>query len=230
MSVRVYDNFDLLIESIDATRYRVRVTACPAGDAPSQIFTLPFSEPELSDLLDRINPARPRTRRVLDQHEQACAELGGGLFDAVFRDEIRTAWGRSLDDTRERRAGLRLRLRLGDAPSLASLPWEFLYDRTGRRYFAQSDRTPVVRYLDVNEPPRPLLVAGPLRILVIISGPIGMPALDTEAEWAKIADVLDERVRSGSVILDRLPDADAGCASGLVAEQRGACAALRRPR
>jgi hypothetical protein len=51
------------------------------------------------------------------------------LFDAVFGEEVLLAWTRSQDATREAGEGLRLRLQLTDAPDIAGLPWELLYDR-----------------------------------------------------------------------------------------------------
>jgi hypothetical protein len=205
MTARTYDNFDILIESLDENVFRARVTNCTAGDTPAMRFSLPFSALELENLLLKLNPAAAGTRRILDPHAQASTELGGGLFDAVFREDILLAWIRSADNAREQQHGLRLRLRLSDAPSLAGLPWELLYDRKNRRFFAQSDRTPVVRYLDVSHPPRPLAVRGPLNILVVISSPQDLPPLDVEHEWLQIHEVLAEQERTGRVVVNRLP-------------------------
>lgn len=210
MSARAYDNFDLLIESIDAARFRVRVTHCEAGDSPALITSLPFSDIELENVLLKLDPGRSGTRRLLDPYAQASVDMGAGLYDAVFRDDLLLAWSRSADQARGRKHGLRLRLRLADAPRLAGLPWELLYDRTRNRFFAQSDRTPIVRYLDVSDPPRPLVVGGPLHILVIISSPQDRVPLDVEKEWAGIHGALAEKERAGLVVVDRLPQASLG--------------------
>ena len=210
MSARAYDNFDLLVESIDAARCRVRVTHCEAGDSPALITSLPFSDIELENVLLKLDPGRSGTRRLLDPYAQASVDMGAGLYDAVFRDDVLLAWSRSADQARGRQHGLRLRLRLADAPRLAGLPWELLYDRTRNRFFAQSDRTPIVRYLDVSDPPRPLVVGGPLHILVIISSPQDRVPLDVEKEWAGIHGALAEKERAGLVVVDRLPQASLG--------------------
>ena len=76
-------------------------------------------------------------------------DLGGPLFESVFSEDIMLTWQRSQDYARDHGDGLRLRLRLTDAPSIAGLPWELLYDRRGNSFIAQSERTPVVRYLEV---------------------------------------------------------------------------------
>jgi CHAT domain len=210
MTARAYDNFDLLIESIDAAQFRVRVTHCEAGDSPALITSLPFSDLQLENVLLKLDPGRSGTRRLLDPYAQASVDMGTGLFDAVFRDDVLLAWSRSVDLARGREHGVRLRLRLADAPQLAGLPWELLYDKTRNRFFAQSDRTPIVRYLDVSDPPRPLVVGGPLHILVIISSPQDRVPLDVDKEWEGIHAALAEKERAGLVVVDRLPQASLG--------------------
>ena len=93
--------------------------------------------------------------------------------------------------------GLRLRLRLTDAPELAELPWEFLYDPRLNRFLAQSRRTPLVRYLDLPDPPQPLSVDGPLRLLVMISKPQPtIPELDVEREWSLLTRCAGRRSKA----------------------------------
>jgi hypothetical protein len=205
MGTRNYENFDLLIEADGAGQYRARVTHCPVGDTPSSVFSLPFSPTEIENLLLKLDPGRSGMRRIADPHTKASMDLGSGLFDAVFRNEVLVAWSRSKDAVRQDGRGLRLRLRLTNAPSLAAMPWELLYDKSSRMFYAQSDRTPVVRYLDVTNPPRPLTVRGPLRILVVIASPDGLPRLDVEREWATICDALADKQSTELVHVDRLP-------------------------
>jgi hypothetical protein len=204
MATRSYENFDLLIETEDAGRYRAKVTNSPVGDTPASVFSLPFSPVELENLLLKLDPGRSGMRGAADLQTRASIDLGGGLFDAVFREEVLAAWSRSRDAVQQEGRGLRLRLRFADAPSLAAMPWELLYDKSSRTFYAQSDRTPVVRYFDVMNPPRPLRVRGPLRILVIISSPPGWPRLSVEREWAAISDALTEKQRAHLVSIDRL--------------------------
>ena len=205
MAARTYQNFDLSLEAGNGS-FRVRVASCPVGESPSIAFSLPFEGFELETLLLKLDPGRSGTRRSgVDPQRQACAELGGSLFDAVFRDEVMLAWSRSQDVTRSAGEGLRLRLRLTDAPQLAGLPWELLFDRRTNSYVAQSDRTPVVRYLDVPYPPRPLAVGGALHILVVLASPTDLPDLDVEAEWRRVQDALSARVGNGTVVINRLP-------------------------
>ena len=111
---------------------------------------------------------------------------------------------RSLSQTRAQGVGMRLRLRLTDTPELAELPWEFLYDPRLNRFLAQSRRTPLVRYLDLPDPPRPLSVEGPLRLLVMISSPSDYPELDVEQEWSLLTGALAQQQEEGRVIVERL--------------------------
>jgi CHAT domain/Carbohydrate family 9 binding domain-like len=205
MAARTYQNFDLLLEAAAEGQFRARVTGSPLGEGSSGRFALPFADTELEILLLKLDPGRSGTRRSsVDPQQQAAMDLGGALFESVFAGDIMLAWQRSQDAARTQGDGLRLRLRLTDAPSIAGLPWELLYDRRGNSYLAQSERTPVVRYLEVPQPPRPLVVDGALRILTVISSPTDLPELDVEAEWRRVQDALAGQVAAGRVRIDRL--------------------------
>jgi len=86
------------------------------------------------------------------------------------------------------------------------LPWEFLYDQARNRFVCLSDRTPLVRFLEVPDPPRPLPISPPLRILVMISSPRDprFAQLDVEQEWTKLHQVLGGLEQAGQVQLERL--------------------------
>jgi Tol biopolymer transport system component len=212
MASRRYLNFDLLLEQEGEGRYQARVTDSPLGETPSVRFQLPFDATTLENLLLKLDPGRSGTRRVgATGQQQAAMDFGGPLYRAVFSGDLALAWQRSLDRARaEQAGGLRLRLRLNDAPAIAGLPWELLYDAKTNNFLAQSERTPVVRFLDVPQVPRPIAVDGPLRVLAIISSPIDLEELDVEAEWRRIGEALATRVQAGLVVVDRLPSATIG--------------------
>jgi hypothetical protein len=94
---------------------------------------------------------------------------------------------------------------LSDAPAVAGLPWELLYDRRRGSFVALSEKTPVVRYLEVPDPPQPLAVNGSLKILVVVSSPTDLPELDVDGEWRRFKDALAPKIADGTVQLDRLP-------------------------
>ncbi|HET9996696.1 MAG TPA: CHAT domain-containing protein [Nocardioides sp.] len=206
MPSRRYLDFDLLLEQQADGEYQAVVTGSPLGETTSEHFRLPFDAQTLEILLLKLDPGRSGTRRVgASSQQQAAMDFGGPLFEAIFRDDLALAWTRSQDLARHQDAGLRLRLRLSGAPAIAGLPWELLYDRKTNAFLAQSERTPLVRYLDVPQVPRPLVVDGPLRVLAIISSPSDLEVLDVDGEWRLLQGALAPRIDAGLVVLDRLP-------------------------
>jgi len=65
-------------------------------------------------------------RRVDSPEIEAAKQFGARLFDSVFADEVRACLRSRLDEGSNQGKGLRIRLRLMDAPELADLPWEYL--------------------------------------------------------------------------------------------------------
>jgi tetratricopeptide (TPR) repeat protein len=201
-----YLDFDLVVERAGPGTYRARVTDAPAGETAPAQFAVPFSDLEIDNFLLRIGrPRRAPVRGEQSMEAAAVRDFGGRLFDAVFRDELRVALATSLDRAESRDAGLRLRLRFSDAPELADLPWEYLYDRGARRFLALSEWTPVVRYLEFPGRVRPLAVQPPLRVLVLIASPSDFPGLDVDAEWEKLNEALGDLQRAGRVEVHRMP-------------------------
>src|SRR5215472_5693218 len=200
-----YEDFDLLIEPGSRGKYRARVLRSPAGESTSVQFAVPFSPMELENFFLRIGRPRRGTRGPGRPESAPLKDFGGKLYGAVFQDELRDTLLRSLSQTRARRLGMRLRLRLADAPELAELPWEFLYDPRLNRFLAQSRRTPLVRYLDLPDPPQPLSLEGQLRLLVMISSPTDYPELDVEQEWSLLTGALAQQQEEGQVIVERIP-------------------------
>lgn len=199
-----YQDFDLLIEPGAPGSYRARVLRSPAGESASMQFEMPFSPVELENFVLRLGRPRRGTRGRGRPESVPLKEFGGKLYAAVFQDELRGLLSRSLSQTRTQGTGLRLRLRLTDAPELGELPWEFLYDGRLNRFLAQSRRTPLVRYLDLPDPPHPLTAERPLRVLVMISSPTGYPTLAVEREWSLLAGALTEQQEEGQVIVERI--------------------------
>jgi CHAT domain-containing protein/WD40 domain-containing protein len=201
-----YENFDVLLERSGEGSYRARVIHAPAGQGARVAFAQPFAPLELENFLLRIGRPRRPVRRVDAPETKAVKDFGHRLYDALFHDDLRVSLERSLSEAAAKGAGLRLRLRLSDTPELAELPWEFLYDRARNRFVCLSDRTPLVRFLEVPDPPRPLPVSPPLRILVMISSPRDprFAQLDVEQEWTKLQGVLGGLEQAGMVRLERL--------------------------
>ncbi len=188
MSESGYLNFDLELER-SAQGYNAEVLGSPAGEARIELDRAAFQALDLT--------ASPQV-------------IGGQLFEAVFRGATETCLRRSLDEAERQGKGLRLRLRLSDAPELANLPWEYLYDRSSDHFLALSRETPLVRYLDLPQSPRDLQGEPKLRVLVVIASPAGYPALDTEREWDNLRSALHDLGERGGVALERLDPPSVG--------------------
>jgi hypothetical protein len=200
-----YLDFDLLIEPSEEG-YRARILNSPGGQAVGN-FSLPFSDLELENFLLRVGRTRRSTRRMESPDMEAAKALGGRLFEAVFGGEVGACLRSSIEETERQGAGLRIRLRLADAPELADLPWEYLYNPSLNRFLSLSVETPLVRYLDLPERIQPLAVEPPLRVLAMISSPSDYPPLDVEGEWAKLQEALGGLEQRGLVTLERLETA-----------------------
>ena len=205
MSSIPYVDFDLLIQRI-GNGYRAHVLTSPAGQASTD-FGPPFLPLELENFLLRVGRTRRRTRWTDSPEMEAAKAFGARLFDTAFGGEVGSALRSSLAEADRRGAGLRIRLRLTDAPELNDLPWEYLYDPAHHRFLALSIETPLVRYLDLPERIRPLGVVPPLKVLVMISSPRDYPRLDVEGEWTRLHEALGHLERRGLLVLERLDEA-----------------------
>lgn len=99
-------------------------------------------------------------------------EIGQELFEILFPEPIGRTFIRSHDDAIHGNHGLRIRLSFGTPydHDLGGLPWELLYDTNGR-FITNDERTPVARYLDLDDLITPLAVEPPLRVLCVIACP-----------------------------------------------------------
>ncbi len=203
-----YLDFDLVIDRGEGG-YRARVVDSPAGQAVAEFKG--FSELELERIESfrlRVRGHQAGKRRIDSPEMQVAKKVGGDLFERLFAGEVRACFRSSLDDVRRRpRTGLRVRLRMGSAPELADLPWEYLYDATENQFLTLSINTPLVRYLEIRRPVKALAVSPPLRVLVMISNPNDIDDLDVEQEWNQLRESLVELEERGLVALTRLETA-----------------------
>ena len=203
MSELAYLDLDLLVERAGPD-YRVRVLASPAGESRSASFRVPFSDLEVENFLLKIGRPRRNVRRIYPPQVTAIKDFGGRLFEAVFSPELRINLAISQSRADADDAGLRIRLRFSECPELSELPWEYLYDSEHNRFLCLSDRTPLVRYLEVSDPIRVVPVTPPLRILVVIASPSDLQQLDSEQEWRNVTAALSELTQRGRVEVERL--------------------------
>jgi formylglycine-generating enzyme required for sulfatase activity len=192
-----YRDFDLKIIRLSPGQFRAEGRA-PDGATGVVEFPQPLSELELENFILRIGRTRTGLRKINSPQMEAAEKFGRKLFDAVFVGELRDCFTAAVDALeRDEENGLRLRLRLTDAPELASLPWEYLYYR--KHFIVLSRETPLVRSLDVPRSVRPLVVTPPLRFVGMVSDPKDSryAHLDVEKEKANINNALRDLVANG---------------------------------
>lgn len=202
-----YLDFDLEITRLSPGQYRAGARSPIAGEGATE-FAQPFSEIELENFILKIGRTRTGTRRLNSPQMMAAEAFGKRLFETVFQGTVRDCLTASLHqlDTQAYR-GLRIRLRLVDAPELSNLPWEYLYHPTLRQFVVLSTQTPLIRYIDLPRPVRPLAVTPPLRLLVMVSDPKDYPRLDVKGEKTKIAKAVEELEKRGVLKVEWLETA-----------------------
>ncbi|MCB0241217.1 MAG: CHAT domain-containing protein, partial [Anaerolineae bacterium] len=180
------------------------VLRSPAGEARA-VMQFPFSELQLESRLKDLQIALLRSggkRRLAPTKEQReVQDFGQALFDALVTGDVRSLY--DVSQTKAGSKGLRIKLRIAD-PGLAALPWEFLYDPRRRDYVCLSSYTPLVRYLELPQPPQPLTVASPLRVLGMIASPSDLLSLDVERERERVERALADLQEDGLVELEWL--------------------------
>ncbi|MGH7602166.1 MAG: CHAT domain-containing protein, partial [bacterium] len=200
-----YLDFDLLIDRF-GKKYKARVINSPAGQAASE-FDAPFSVGELQEFWSKLESCLQKKAASPSDCKPILKKFGGQLFATVFAGYVRSSFGACLNEASHQGAGLRLRLRLSEAPELAALPWEFLHDPSTNRFLSLSNQTPIVRYLDLPERIKPLAVQPPLRMLVMVASPWDLPPLEVEQEWQNVKNALAEAERKKLVQLECLETA-----------------------
>jgi hypothetical protein len=92
----VYEDLELLFERAGDS-YQASVIRSPSGEAPEQVFDVPFSDDALENLVLRMQRSRGKVRGIDTLEPDRVKEFGGDLYEALFRDELRTCFRRSLD-------------------------------------------------------------------------------------------------------------------------------------
>lgn len=188
-----YIDFELEIGVGSGREYPVTVLRSPAGEARA-MMRFPFDKLAIETRLLTLQIALLRSggkhRLALSQDSQSVLDFGQSLFDALFVGDVRSLYYESQRIADQEGVGLRLKLRFA-AHALAALPREFLYDVRRTEFVCLSVNTPLVRYLDLPQPPRPLMVQPLLRILGMIVSPSDLPALDLERERTRLEKAIE---------------------------------------
>jgi CHAT domain len=205
-----YEEFQLKIEP-EADGYRVDLLASPFGKASSQ-FQMPTLKTDLEAALSELHVVRrgARSTRKLfipglePQASGGVKALGAGLFSAVFSGKVGELYQQSLQLVQSQNKGLRIQLHT--TANVPELPWEYLRDPIGPgRFLFHSEQITLARYLGLDQRAKALVVKAPLRILVMISNPNGVPALEVQDEWNRLQQALKTDIQQNRVILHQIP-------------------------
>lgn len=196
------DYTDFVIKVIDQHKKGYTVFAESEMGEHKNDPSIVLDEKDLRIFLLTIGRPRQGTRRIDSPEMSAIKSFGRNLFDLIFSGEIREAFTASIYSSMSSGKGLRIKLRLTQAPYLAELPWEFLYD--GRNFPALSSFTPIVRHLDIPFPTRSLTVEPPLNILSIISSPQNVGQINTNEEYMKLSHSISPLVDAGLIRMKTL--------------------------
>jgi hypothetical protein len=194
-----YDELEFRLTPGRGNAYNVEISSASGARGRGQ-----FAPPSELDIERFRRTVDPRNRRVRgrSRYLEAATQFGTGLFEElVGATSVREVYTTARNDASAAGRGLRVTLSLRAAPELASIPWEFLYDRP--RFLAQHVNSPVVRFVDFEDPPLPLRVEAPLRILGMVSRPKDdeLATLDAEEEQAALERRLWPLIDSGLVTL-----------------------------
>jgi hypothetical protein len=192
-----YRDFEVEIAPGDGMRYPVAVLHSPSGQARS-IMHFPFGQETLGRQLARLENAL--LGAAGGEAAQVVQHFGSQLFELLIRDELRGIYDMSRQATAADGQGLRIKLRI-NAPELAAIPWEFLYDTRQAEFVALSRHTPIVRYLELPLPDPELPITAPLRILGMVANPADAIPLDVEREKARLEDAIRRLQKTGRVEL-----------------------------
>ena len=210
-----YLDFELRIGVRAGESYPVTVVQSPSGK-PSAMLDLSLNDLNFKQHLQTIEQIRrtgvnarraDKSLRASSRHElsstelHAMQEIGQQLFAAIMPKPIYNCYRRSRDEAKSNKKGLRLRLHI-DAPELALLPWEFLFDDVEGHHIAPNRDTPLTRYLALEHRIESLNVSPPLRILGMIVSPRDQQTLDINQEKETLTAILSSFIESGMVELE----------------------------
>lgn len=140
------------------------------------------------ELQNAVLTSSVSARRIRRGAERPAREAGDALFTALLgTGEVAGQYRASAAVAASRDQALRVVLRI-DAPDLAGLPWEAMYDQAAGGYLCLHGQ--LVRHIPVPVPAAPVAVRTPMRILGVISSPRGLPPLDINKERSLLAGAL----------------------------------------
>jgi hypothetical protein len=201
-----YHDFEIKLRSTGGQDYEIDVRS-PSGERTAAV-RFPFDHLALESRLQALEIALLKsggTRRDIKfKEEETVEDFGRALFDMMLGGEVRDLYRRSRQKALDDGKGLRIRLRV-EAPELASLPWEYMYDETEGDFVCLSAESPVIRYLALDRPPAPLTISPPIRVLGMVASPNDRSALDVDREVQRIDRATAQLREQGLLTWEWLP-------------------------
>jgi hypothetical protein len=171
-----YTDFQIDVQPLEGEGYPLVVRG--AGGEAQGLLRLPTGDTAYQQLSRRL--------AALDTDEDALAQLGQMLFDALFQGQVKQVYLRSQAKLGE---GQGLRVKLCIAPTeaeVAALPWEFLHDQERRPLALRN--TSIVRYLP--QPRRIVTLKTELPLKILLTSARTPPITDVERELQVIEESL----------------------------------------
>jgi hypothetical protein len=197
-----YQDFEIRIEADTESSLKAKAVS-PFGPGESE-FKLPFPKDELSRVVEEfeilLDPSSKEPARYTPE------QIGEALYAALFSEGVGQRFHETLASLRASGStdGLRIRLNLNlrnpELVPIATLPWELLRDKERDDFLGRLRQTSIVRFLPVSRPPLPPFI-GPLKILIVASGPSGLAQLKLKDEWERIWSTLEDRPE---ILVDRI--------------------------
>ncbi|CAN5850529.1 hypothetical protein BH24CHL6_BH24CHL6_12190 [soil metagenome] len=174
-----------------------RVSISGADDRRADgVFRSPFLKAEVDRALSWMDLATPWASAAAAE----VRDFGRRLFEALFQGAVAGVYVASQDANTPPRVRLTV-----DDPFAARIPWELLVDSATGEALALRGR--FVRGIATEGGARRLVVAPPLRVLVVDSAPRGLPRLDAQLEASDISRALAGVAAQGRVEVETLEHA-----------------------
>jgi len=191
-----YSDFEITIYQPRGNIYSVSVISSLLGETDPISKAIDFSE-----IWSSLLKWRQNKRQGDADSEKKILQFGTQLSSIIFSTEIQELYEMVLDQAIKKNEGIRVKLRL-DTPELSALPWELLYNkRLPEGFWALNSKTSIVRHIPLMASANTKPFRTPLKILVIIASPVGLPPLDVEREISSIKNALRRQILFRSIKL-----------------------------
>jgi hypothetical protein len=215
---RAWIHFKLQIARLADRGFEVRALQTPMGE-PHATGQLPYDIAELTSVLTALEFGHYQADKFTSNQTETLERLGllrtsrlvpdlltrigGGLYQALFPEQVGTAFQLALTEARKGRATVALQLRFDqDAVALARYPWELLHD--GHRHLLSGGMVELARYITYPEATVTLPVGPPWRLLFVAARPQDLAPLPDDTERLAVWNGLESLAETGRLTLDRL--------------------------